>query len=75
MFQKKPNFDNNSMETQDQNLINIQDPTHYLLETKFMAPGPIGQCYSLPNDLRLIKELKKIAINYDYIYKQYNIKI
>ena len=28
----------------------MQDPLHYPHGTKFMAPGPLGQCHPIPND-------------------------
>lgn len=75
MFQMKPLCTPKLHKDLKYSLFSIQDPIMYRMDTKFLAPGPAGQLYSLPNDLKLNKELKKIAVNYDYINKQYNILI
>jgi hypothetical protein len=53
----------------------IQDPCNYDGIIGFLAPGPLGNCYSLPNDIIINKELEKIAINLDYFHNQNNLKI
>mmetsp|Transcript_13008 Transcript_13008/g.24636 ORF Transcript_13008/g.24636 Transcript_13008/m.24636 type:complete len:799 (+) Transcript_13008:69-2465(+) len=50
-----------------------QDPLFYPHGTKWMAPGPVGQTYALPEDEGLRKHLTKIAENYHKIYKMYNL--
>lgn len=32
----------------------LQDPLHYPHGTKFLAPGPLGQCHPVPGDSELI---------------------
>merc|ERR1711934_1045797 len=50
-----------------------QDPLFYPHGTKWMAPGPVGQTYSLPDDEGLKKHLTKVAENYHKVYKMYNL--
>ena len=51
----------------------VQDPLFYPHGTKWMAPGPVGQTYSLPDDEGLKKHLTKVAENYHKVYKMYNL--
>ncbi|QDZ23721.1 hypothetical protein HOP50_11g62610 [Chloropicon primus] len=50
-----------------------QDPLFYPHGTKWMAPGPVGQTYALPEDEGLKKHLTKVAENYYKVYKMYNL--
>ncbi|GFR52136.1 hypothetical protein Agub_g14651, partial [Astrephomene gubernaculifera] len=50
----------------------MQDPLHYPHGTKFMAPGPLGQCHPIPEDPSLRAEMAKVADNYTAIYEMYN---
>lgn len=50
-----------------------QDPLFYQHGTKWMAPGPVGQTYALPDDENLKKHLSKVAENYHKIYRMYNL--
>ena len=51
----------------------LQDPLHYPYGTKFLAPGPMGQCYNLPDDEKLKKVLFNHAKNYQRIHDMYNL--
>ncbi|MEW5318160.1 MAG: hypothetical protein WDW38_009405 [Sanguina aurantia] len=50
----------------------MQDPIHYPHGTKFMAPGPMGQCHPLPNDVAILSEMTKVAANYQSLHNMYN---
>lgn len=50
----------------------LQDPLHYPYGTKFMAPGPMGQCYDVPEDEELYRTMSLHADNYRKIHDLYN---
>ena len=76
MFQFKPDsLIFNKKNLNDYTFLSLQDPLRYPFCTEFLAPGPIGQCYSVPNDSKIIKEMLKIAKNYNFIYNQYNLSL
>ena len=50
----------------------MQDPLYYPTGTKWMAPGPLGQVFSLPEDEGLREHLRRVARNYKRIYRMYN---
>eukprot|EP00798_Chlamydomonas_sp_ICE-L_P018651 gene18651-25167_t len=50
----------------------MQDPLHYPFGTKYMCPGPLGQCHPIPNDQSLRMQMLRIAQNYSRIYEMYN---
>ncbi len=37
----------------------MQDPLHYPHGTKFMAPGPLGQCHPIPDDPSIKVEMER----------------
>ncbi len=45
---------------------------HYPHGTKWMAPGPLGQCHPLPEDKSIRLELARVAQNYKHVYEMYN---
>ena len=51
----------------------LQDPLHYPYGTKFLAPGPLGQCFNIPDDEDLQKTLLNHAENYQRIHDMYNL--
>ena len=51
----------------------FQDPVHYPYGTKFMAPGPLGQCFNVPDDKDLREEMLVHASNYQRIHDMYNL--
>lgn len=76
MFQWKPDGDVTFMFAQDANGVPVnllQDPLHYPYGTKFMAPGPLGQCHPCPDDENLKKEMIFHATNYQRIHDMYNL--
>jgi len=50
----------------------MNDPLHYPHGTKFMAPGPLGQCHPVPDDKALRAEMLQVAHNYAHIHSLYN---
>ncbi|GAX76343.1 hypothetical protein CEUSTIGMA_g3789.t1 [Chlamydomonas eustigma] len=50
----------------------MQDPMHYPHSTKFMAPGPLGQCHPIPDDIAIRNQMLAVAQNYQRIYEMYN---
>lgn len=50
----------------------MQDPLHYPHGTKWMAPGPLGQCHPLPDDENIKLEMMRVAKNHKHIYDMYN---
>jgi len=75
MFRWKPGGYATHLKAQDANglpLNLLQDPLHYPQGTKFMAPGPMGQCHEAPEDEDLVNELVRHAANYQRIYDMYN---
>lgn len=50
----------------------MQDPLHYPWGTKFMAPGPLGQCHPIPPDPEVINQMRRVAHNYEVVHSQYN---
>ncbi len=50
----------------------LQDPIHYPHGTKFMAPGPMGQCFPIPDDEDIKRQMVLTAENQRKIYRMYN---
>lgn len=50
----------------------MQDPLHYPHGTKWMAPGPLGQCHPLPDDENIKLEMMRVARNHKHVYDMYN---
>ena len=50
----------------------LQDPIHYPHGTKFMAPGPMGQCFPIPDDEDVKRQMITTAENQRKIYRMYN---
>lgn len=50
----------------------MQDPLHYPHGTKWMAPGPLGQCHPLPDDKSIRVEMARVAKNYAHVHRMYN---
>lgn len=50
----------------------LQDPLHYPHGTKFMAPGPMGQCFPVPDDDSIKQQMMTTAENAEKIYRMYN---
>jgi len=76
MFQHKPDGDVSLRYLQDGRGTPApvqQDPLFYPHGTKWMAPGPVGQTYALPEDEGLRKHLTKVAENYHKVYRMYNL--
>ncbi|BDA41949.1 probable phosphatidylinositol 4-phosphate 5-kinase 8 at N-terminal half [Coccomyxa sp. Obi] len=76
MFQYKPDGDVTFMAVQDAKGIPIstfQDPLHYPHNTKFLAPGPLGQCHPIPDSAEVREQMLKHARNYERIYRSYNL--
>lgn len=53
-------------------LFGLQDPMHYPHGTKFMAPGPMGQCFPIPDDEGVKHQMIITAENQRKIYRMYN---
>ena len=53
-------------------LRSLQDPIHYPHGTKFLAPGPMGQCFAVPDDKKLKALMVKTAENQMKIFNMYN---
>ena len=53
-------------------LVTLQDPIHYPHGTKFMAPGPMGQCFPIPDDEDIKHQMVLTAENQRKIYRMYN---
>jgi hypothetical protein len=51
----------------------MQDPLHYPHGTKFLAPGPLGQCHPIPDDPGVREQLKRAAHNHALVFEQYNL--
>lgn len=51
----------------------MQDPLHYPHGTKFLAPGPMGQCFPVPDDDGLKLKMAQAADTHRKIYQQYNL--
>ena len=51
----------------------LQDPLHYPHGTKFLAPGPLGQCHPIPDDPAVREALRRAAHNHAVVYEQYNL--
>eukprot|EP00210_Caulerpa_lentillifera_P001035 g998.t1 len=76
MFKWKPDGEVTFLFAQDGNgmpLNLMQDPLHYPYGTKFMAPGPLGQCHDVPEDEELYKTMSLHAENYRKIHDMYNL--
>lgn len=50
----------------------LQDPIHYPHGTKFMAPGPMGQCFPIPDDDDIKRQMITTAENQHKIFRMYN---
>jgi hypothetical protein len=51
----------------------MQDPLHYPHGTKFAAPGPLGQCFALPEDEGTLSALDDAAHNTELIWRDFNL--
>uniref|UniRef100_A0A061S7W1 Morn repeat protein 1 n=1 Tax=Tetraselmis sp. GSL018 TaxID=582737 RepID=A0A061S7W1_9CHLO len=51
----------------------MQDPLHYPHGTGFLAPGPMGQTFAVPDDPKLKDAMEKAARNHIRIYNMYNV--
>lgn len=74
-FQFKPDGDVTFMMAQDAVGLPaplMQDPMHYPHGTKFMAPGPMGQCFPIPDDEGVKHQMIITAENQRKIYRMYN---
>eukprot|EP00803_Ostreobium_quekettii_P009913 evm.model.scf_942EXC.5 EVM.evm.TU.scf_942EXC.5 scf_942EXC:31247-37403(+) len=75
MFKHKPDGEVTIRFAQDAHGIPLplmQDPLHYPFGTKFLAPGPAGQCFPVPDDEKLQKAMIRHAQNYERIHNMYN---
>ena len=52
--------------------VRLQDPIHYPHGTKFMAPGPMGQCYPLPDNDEVKQVMLRTADNHRKIFNMWN---
>jgi hypothetical protein len=50
-----------------------QDPLHYPHGTKFLAPGPLGQCFALPDDPALRSAMADVAEAAGAVWDDYNL--
>lgn len=50
-----------------------QDPLHYPHGTKFLAPGPLGQCHSIPDSPALKGAMLAAARLHARIFSSYNL--
>jgi len=74
MFQYKPGSFVYKDKYSNFSFISFQDPHNFPFNTTFLAPGPIGQCFSVPNYSNILKEMSKISKNYNFLEKQYNLR-
>ena len=51
----------------------MQDPLHYPFGTKWMAPGPLGQCFRLPDDERTLEAMDAAAHNHELVWREFNL--
>ena len=51
----------------------MQDPLHYPFGTKWMAPGPLGQCFRLPDDKATLEALDAAAHNHELVWREFNL--
>lgn len=51
----------------------MQDPLHYPFGTKWMAPGPLGQCFRLPDDEDTLEALDAAAHNHELVWREFNL--
>ncbi|KAK9834016.1 hypothetical protein WJX81_002998 [Elliptochloris bilobata] len=75
MFAHKPDGDVNIFMLQDALGVPVtpfQDPLHYPHGTKYLAPGPMGQCHPIPDDPLLRAELAKHTRNHLRIWNMFN---
>ena len=74
MFQHKPDGEVMLHRTDAQGTPapTLQDPLYYPPGTKWLAPGPLGQLFSLPDSPKLKENMRAIARNYKRIYRMYN---
>lgn len=76
MFQFKPDGEVTLRMAQDgrgKPLPLMQDPLHYPHGTGFLAPGPMGQCFALPQSPRLRAALVHALHNARHVYDRYNL--
>ena len=76
MFQYKPDGEVTLRFAQDGNGVPaplMQDPIHYPHGTKFLAPGPMGQCFPIPDDENLKASMALAAANHRRIFDSYNL--
>lgn len=76
MFEHKPDGAVSTSFTHDDNGTPaplMQDPLHYPFGTKWMAPGPLGQCFRLPDDEQVLENLDAAAHNHELIWREFNL--
>jgi len=77
MFRHKPDgevtFGQNFRDSRGVPITTFQDPLHYPHGTGYLAPGPAGQTFSIPDSPSLKKGMAKAARNHIRIYNQYNV--
>jgi len=76
MFQFKPDGDVATMKAQDDHGFPVellQDPLRYPHGTGFLAPGPMGQCFALPDDRTIKNKMAAAANQHKRIWESYNL--
>lgn len=76
MFQFKPDGEVTLRMLQDgrgKPLPLMQDPLHYPHGTGYLAPGPMGQCFALPESPQVREALVYAHHNARHIYDRYNL--
>lgn len=76
MFQFKPDGDVAVMKAQDGHGFPVellQDPLRYPHGTGFLAPGPMGQCFALPDDRTIKNKMAAAANQHKRIWESYNL--
>ena len=76
MFEHKPDGAVSTSATVDANgspAPLMQDPLHYPFGTKWMAPGPLGQCFRLPDDEATLEAMDAAAHNHELIWREFNL--
>ena len=76
MFQFKPDGEVTLRYAQDGNgmpAATMQDPLHYPHGTKFLAPGPLGQCHPVPDSEGVKSAMATAAAIHARIFESYNI--
>ncbi|GMH35111.1 hypothetical protein BSKO_02979 [Bryopsis sp. KO-2023] len=77
MFRYKPEGEVSTFTAQDASgkpVEPLQDPLLYPHGTKYLAPGPAGQCFPVPEDERLKGQLVAHAKNHKRIWDMYNLE-